>query len=95
VGRAPGFVLARAEDKVLEEFKATMAALYNLSADEAASLLSTQYGDTERIHSPVQNLALYRDVMVFGKTQLPMWHQQPRTIWPRYFLVQLPTRTSR
>jgi hypothetical protein len=71
VGRAPGFVLARAEDKALEEFKATMAALYNLSADEAASLLSTQYGDTERIHSPVQNLALYRDVMVFGKTQLP------------------------
>ena len=55
----------------LEEFNASMAALYNLSADEAASLLSTQYGETERIHSPVQNLALYRDVMVFGKTQLP------------------------
>lgn len=71
VGRAPRFVLTRAEDKALEEFNSTMAALYNLSAEEAAALLQTQYDETGRIHSPVQNLALYRDVMVFGKSQLP------------------------
>jgi len=71
VGRAPGFVLARAEDKALEEFNQNMAALYNLTAEQAAALLHTNYDESERIHSPVQNLALYKDVMIFGKTQLP------------------------
>jgi len=71
VGRAPGFVLARAEDKALEEFNQNMAALYNLTAEQAAALLQNNYNESERIHSPVQNLALYKDVMIFGKTQLP------------------------
>jgi hypothetical protein len=71
VGRAPRFVLIRAEDKALEEYNPTMSALYNLSAEDAAALLQAQYDETGRIHSPVQNLALYRDVMVFGESQLP------------------------
>jgi hypothetical protein len=71
VGRAPGFVLARAEDKALEEFNQNMAALYDLTAEQAATLLQTNYDESERIHSPVQNLALYKDLMIFGKTQLP------------------------
>ena len=71
VGRAPGFVLARADDKALEEFNQNMAALYNLTAGQAAELLQNNYDEIERIHSPVQNLALYKDVMIFGKTQLP------------------------
>ena len=71
VGRAPGFVLARAEDKALDEYNQNMAALYDLSAEQAAALLQNNYDESERIHSPVQNLALYKDVMIFGKTQLP------------------------
>jgi len=71
VGRAPSFVLARAEDKALEEFTDVMAGLYNLTAEQAASLIRDNYEGIVRIHSPVQNLAMYRDVMVFGQTQLP------------------------
>jgi len=71
VGRAPAFVLARAEDKALDEFNQNMTALYDLTAEQAATLLQNQYEESERIHSPVQNLALYKDVMIFGKTQLP------------------------
>lgn len=71
VGRAPGFVLTRAEDKALDEFNQNMVALYDLTAEQAAALLQKSYDESERIHSPVQNLALYKDVMTFGKTQLP------------------------
>ena len=71
VGRAPSFVLTRAENKALEEFTQAMADLYKLSAEDAATLLKTNYDTLVRIHSPVQNLALYKDVMVFEQTQLP------------------------
>lgn len=71
VGRAPSFVLARAEDKALEEFTDVMSELYNLTAEQAASLIRENYEGVVRIHSPVQNLAMYRDVMIFGQTQLP------------------------
>jgi hypothetical protein len=70
VGRAPGFVLARHRDKALSEYKAEMTKLYNLTAEQAASLLETQYRNVARIDSPVQNLALYKDVMTFNKTEL-------------------------
>jgi hypothetical protein len=71
VGRAPAFVLARAEGKALEEYTDAMANLYNLSAEQAAALLESNYSNIARIDSPVQNLAMYRDVMVYGETQLP------------------------
>lgn len=71
VGRAPGHVLERAEHEALSEYSAAMATLYNLSAGQAAALLQADYRDVARIDSPLQNLALYKDVMVFGKSQLP------------------------
>ena len=71
VGRAPPFVLARAENKALEEYTDDMAELYQLSAENAANLLQNNFDELARIHSPVQNLALYRDVMIFNQTQLP------------------------
>lgn len=71
VGRAPGHVLARAEDEAASEYTAAMAQLYNLSAEDAAALLQANFREVARFDSPLQNLALYKDVMVFGKSQLP------------------------
>jgi len=70
VSRAPGFVLYRAESKALDEFKTDMVTLYNMTAEQAAKILMENYRETPRIDSPVQNLALYKDIMVFEKTQL-------------------------
>jgi hypothetical protein len=71
VGRAPGHVLARAEQEALAHHNKDMVELYNLSAEQAAELLKTQFPEVERFDSPLQNLALYRDIMTFGVTQLP------------------------
>jgi hypothetical protein len=70
VSRAPSRVLARAEDEALATYLSEMSALYNLSADDAAKLLETNFRDVSRYDSPLQNLALYKDVMIFGKTEL-------------------------
>lgn len=71
VGRAPGHVLARAELEALSGYTTEMAALYNLSAEEAAALLQTSFRELDRFDSPLQNLALYKDVLTFGRSQLP------------------------
>ncbi|BAZ92961.1 uncharacterized protein FOKN1_0557 [Thiohalobacter thiocyanaticus] len=70
VSRAPAHVLARHEDEALARYSTEMAALYNLPADAAAQLLQTAYGETPRLDSPLQNLAMYEQVMVFGRTEL-------------------------
>jgi len=70
VSRAPSRVLDRAEDEALATYISEMSVLYNLSADEAARLLETNFRDVSRYDSPLQNLALYKDVIVFGKTEL-------------------------
>lgn len=71
VARAPGHVLARAEQEALATHTPNMAVLYNLNAEEAAALLQAQFADVERYDSPLQNLALYKDIMTFGATQMP------------------------
>lgn len=71
VSRAPRHVLDRAASEVVAEFDPAMAALYGMDAEAAASQLSIHYGDTPRVDSPVQNLAMYRDLMTFGETALP------------------------
>jgi hypothetical protein len=48
-----------------------MSGLYNLTAKEAAVLLERQYFDLARIDSPLQNLALYKNVMITGNSKLP------------------------
>jgi len=70
VSRAPGRVLARAEGEALATYSEAMAELYSLDADQAAALLSTRFYDVSRYDSPLQNLALYKDVMTFGDTRL-------------------------
>ena len=70
VSRAPGHVLARAEGEALATYISEMSLLYNLNADEAAELLRTNFRDVIRYDSPLQNLALYKDLMIFDKTQL-------------------------
>ena len=71
VARAPGHVLARAEQEALAGHNEAMTMLYSLSAEQAATLLETRFSEIERYDSPLQNLALYKDVMTFGVTQLP------------------------
>jgi hypothetical protein len=70
VSRAPGHILARAEGEALATWQQDMAQLYNLDAEQAALLLATQFGDVTRYDSPLQNLALYKDLMIFGDTRL-------------------------
>lgn len=70
VSRAPAHVLARHEEEALASYTEEMAALYNLPSDEAAALLQASYRDTSRLDSPLQNLAMYEQVMVFGSTEL-------------------------
>jgi len=63
-------VLARAEGEALATYQPAMGALYSLDAEQDAALLASNFSDVARYDSPLQNLALYRDVMVFGDTQL-------------------------
>lgn len=70
VSRAPAHVLNRAEEEALSRYTTAMMALYSLSAEEAAEQLRLAYETTARLDSPLQNLAMYRDVMTFGKSEL-------------------------
>jgi hypothetical protein len=71
VARAPGQVLARAEAEAITNYSEEMATMYSMPVDEAALLLQTHYRDVARFDSPLQNLALYKDVMIFGQSRLP------------------------
>jgi len=71
VARAPRHVLDRAGSEALATFQAQMVEFYGLSAEEAAELLASQYAEVVRYDSPLQNLALYRDLLTFGQTELP------------------------
>ena len=70
VSRAPSSVLERAEGEALVTYYEAMAELYSLDADQAAALLRTSFFDVSCYDSPLQNLALYKDVMISGDTLL-------------------------
>lgn len=70
VSRAPGHVLGRAEGEALATYQQGMRDLYSLDANQAAALLASSFSEVARYDSPLQNLALYKDVMTFGDTQL-------------------------
>jgi hypothetical protein len=70
VARAPSHVLDRAWTNAQEDFDSQMAAFYSLSVEEAAYLLATDQDNVLRLHSPLQNLALYHEAMVFGSVEL-------------------------
>lgn len=69
VARAPSRVLDHGRILAEEETPAHPESFYGLSADEAALLLSEAFEQVERFHSPVQNLALYRELMTFGQIE--------------------------
>lgn len=69
VSRAPGRVLDHARLLAAEESPTDVASLYGLSAEAAAEKLATSFETVERFHSPLQNLALYRELMTFGRIE--------------------------
>ncbi len=69
VSRAPARVLDHARLLAAEESPADPGSLYGLSAEAAAEKLATSFDAVERFHSPVQNLALYRELMTFGRIE--------------------------
>ena len=71
VARAPSHVLARAEQEALVGHTENMSMFYSLTAEQAAVLLKNRFSEVERYDSPLQNLALYKDIMTFGVTQVP------------------------
>jgi len=71
VGRAPAHVLARALNESLSGFSTDMVSFYSQTAEAAAAELKTDYATVARIDSPVQNLALYQELLKDGGTQLP------------------------
>jgi hypothetical protein len=69
VSRAPTRVLDHARILAAEDLPGEAGTLYGLSAEEAATLLRESFESVERLHSPVQNLALYRELMTFGEIE--------------------------
>jgi hypothetical protein len=71
VARSPEKVLLKALAEALANFTPEMVSLYDMTAENAANLLKTQYDTTVRIDSPLENLALYQELLADGSTQLP------------------------
>lgn len=72
VVRSPRSVLDRALEEALSRFDAaTMAALYEMSAVEFAATAESQWGTITIIDSPLQNLALLRQLWTTGDSGLP------------------------
>lgn len=71
VARSPQHVLDRSLDEALKNWDGTMESFYELTAEAAANLLETQYDSVVRIDSPLENLALYQELLADGVTQLP------------------------
>ena len=70
VARAPRHVLDRAYDEALASFTADMASYYNLPLAGAIDALSSDFKNQTFIDSPLQNLALLRDIMENGTSVL-------------------------
>lgn len=71
VARSPQHVLDRSLKEVLDNWDGSMESFYELTAEAAATLLSTQYDTVVRIDSPLENLALLQELLADGATQLP------------------------
>jgi hypothetical protein len=70
--RSPDRVLDRALAEVISTFDpATMEALYELSAAQFAAEAEANWGTITIIDSPLQNLALLRELWTTGETSLP------------------------
>jgi hypothetical protein len=70
VARSPDKVLDRALAEALATFTPEMAEFYELSVAEMIEELSLNWDSISIYDSPLQNLALMKDILVDGETQL-------------------------
>ena len=72
VARSPEHVLNQAGDEAVSNFDTDLSGtLYSMTAEDFATFVEENYDDATRIDSPLENLSLFKDVMVDGTTQLP------------------------
>lgn len=71
VARSPDQVLDRAFNEALSTVNADLVAFYNLSLEDALTKLSTDWDNVTIYDSPLQSLALLKDVLADGATSLP------------------------
>ncbi|MBI1219874.1 MAG: hypothetical protein GC186_15135 [Rhodobacteraceae bacterium] len=69
VVRSPDHVLQRAYDEAIASISPEMVSFYNLTLDQVIEQLSLNFDSTAYIDSPLQNLALLRD-MLDGESKL-------------------------
>lgn len=72
VARSPDQVLDRALAEALATFTPEMAAFYELSVDRMIEQLSLNWDTISIYDSPLQNLALFKDLLIDGDSQLPV-----------------------
>ncbi len=63
-------VLVRAELEAIAVFTSEMASFYNLDFPDIVAEFRTNAGKGDYFESPLQNLALFRDLLIDGKTNL-------------------------
>lgn len=71
VSRAPGHVFDRALNEAVSAYDPAMTAFYSQNAESAAAQLAADYQNVPRIDAPLQNLALYKQVINDGNSPLP------------------------
>jgi hypothetical protein len=72
VARSPDQVLDRSLAEALATFTPEMAAFYTLTIDQMIEEFSLNWDNLTIYDSPLQNLALMKDVLADGATQLPV-----------------------
>jgi hypothetical protein len=72
VARSPDQVLDRALAEALATFVPAMEDFYEMSLDEMIEELSLNWDNVTIYDSPLQNLALMKDLLADGATQLPI-----------------------
>lgn len=70
VARSPDRVLDRAYLEALSNFTSDKVAFYNMSIDEAAAVLRTDFRNVSMLDSPLQNLSMLRDILEDGHSVL-------------------------
>ena len=70
MARSPDRVLDRAYLEALSNFTSDKVAFYNMSIDEAAAVLRTDFRNVSMLDSPLQNLSLLRDILENGNSVL-------------------------
>lgn len=70
VARSPSRVLDRAYLEALSNFTIDKVEFYNMSIEEAAAALRTDFRNVSMIDSPLQNLSLLRDILEDGQSVL-------------------------